>query len=444
MRRAFLAAVVAASGLLAAPAFANGRFPASNAIVFSPTNPDLVILRATYGVMLSYDYGKTWTWLCEDALGLPPTANEDPSIGITANESVVVGISKGLEVSTDTGCDWTFETQPGLGGQLIKDLVVRPDTPHTILVVTSTEQQDADAGDAGNLYAQQVFISTNDGATWAPLGAPIDPTAIVTTIEVAASDPQRLYVSTFRNVTPRTASVFVSTNAGTTWTEYPTPALNQLTETSVYIAAVDPNNADLVYARSEGSSRLFVSSDGAHTWQVAFSLDDEMLGFALSQDGSTVYLGGANSGLFMAPSSTLQFQQISSIDVECLATHGADLWACSDEKSGFIGGVSHDDGATFTSTLQLNGISGPIVCAAADATASQCVGAAYQSMCANLGGCLVADAGAEGGVVEAGTGRGSATARSSCGCAVVGGGSAAGALCATLVGLLALRRRNRT
>jgi MYXO-CTERM domain-containing protein len=447
VRSAFLAAAaaaLAASALLAAaPARANGRFPASNTIVFSPSNQDLLMVRTTYGILPSQDYGTTWTWLCEDSLGLPPTSNEDPNITLTAGNAVVVGISHGLEVSPDTGCTWTFSSMSGLAAQNVKDLVLRPDAPHTVLAVTSTYEVDAGNPDGGNLYTQQVFATTDDGVTWAAQGTPIDPTVIVTTIEIAANDPQRIYVSAYKDVTPRTTWLIASTDGGMTWTEYPITAFDPTQETAVYIAAVDPQNEDLVYVRSEGASRLFVSSDGGHTFQAVYSLQDQMLGFALSQDGSKVYLGGANTGLFMAARGTLQFQQTSSIHVQCLATHGSDLWACSDEVSGFVAGVSQDDGATFTAKLHLNGISGPIACSAST-TAGQCTGALYQAMCANLGGCLEGGAG-DGGTQEGpdGGASGSTPSKSSCGCTVVGGGGAAGAVAAALIALVAAGRRRR-
>src|SRR5271167_3521237 len=79
--RATAAVILGALGALPArPASANGRIPAANRIVLSPTNPNLVIARATYGILPSYDTGRTWTFLCEDALGLPQMATEDPAI----------------------------------------------------------------------------------------------------------------------------------------------------------------------------------------------------------------------------------------------------------------------------------------------------------------------------------------------------------------------------
>jgi len=473
VRNALLAAAAGALVLSASvPAAANGRFPASNQLVFSPSDPNLVVLRTTYGILFSHDYGKTWTWLCEDVLGLPATSQQDPSLGLTQTNALVAGIAPqssdvGLWVSPDTGCSWN-----GIGGALvnqnIKDLVVRPDAPHVVLALASTYSPDAGV-DGSTGYDTQVFQSTDDGATWSPLGTPIDPGVIVETIEVAASDENRIYVSGVRGEgATRTGSLFVSTDQGMTWTEHATP-FDPNTEAGVFIGAVDPTNADRVYVRSEGESRLFVSSDGGNTFTVPLSTKYEMLGFALSQDGSQVYVGNKEQGLFAASSTSLAFQQVSNIHVQCLRTHGKDLWACSDEPSGFIAGLSTNGGASFTPKLHLLGISSAIACAA-DAAAAQCTTTNYSDtppqnpfdgLCANLGACYggdpsspleqacteagvcpPADGGAEGGAGDGGaTAPGSGGSKSSCGCSVVGGGGAAGFALAAALALMTVRRR---
>jgi hypothetical protein len=445
--------------LSASPAAANGRFPASNQLLFAPGNPGLVVLRTTFGIALSRDGGATWQWLCETALGLPPTSSDDPSLGITASGALLAGIYKGLEVSSDTGCNWAF-AGGALAKQLVTDLAVRPNDAHSAVALAST--YGATAGpDGGPGYATQVYETTDDGATWSPLGARIDPTVVTTTIDVAASDPQRVYVAGFRLPTaanaPNAPVLFVSTDRGAHWTDRELPALEN--ETAAYIAAVDPGDADVVYLRTEGlpamppnstQSRLFVTRDAGQTVQAALTLHSPMLGFALSPDGAKVYAGSAADGLFVAPSASVTtpgtFRLASPLHVLCLAARGADLWACSDEASqpvGFIAGVSHDDGATFTPVLHLNGLAAPIACGA-DAAAAQC-SAQFSSLCDNLGGCTALDAGAEGGGGDGGPAQADAgatgpAAKSGCGCTMVGADARAGGL-AALVGLLAIRLR---
>jgi hypothetical protein len=398
-----LAAVVCAVLLQdARSAQANGRFPAANEIVLSPTDPNLIVARATYGILPSFDHGATWTFLCEDALGLPQGSDYDPAVGLTANQSLVLGLllPPGLEVSPDTGCNWNCAGGL-LANQSITDLAVRPNAPDTVVALASTVFVD----DAGGGQYTQVFQSTDDGAHFAPLGSALDPAVLVTAIEVAPSDPHRLYVCGGRGFGPtRTASLFVSIDDGATWTER-VPPLDLANESAFYIGGVDPSNADLVYLRSGGigtsglgHSRLLVTSDAGQSFQSVLTLTGEMLGFALSPDGSTVYAGSVEDGLLSGDRTSLTFSRRSSIHVQCLAArqsaNGLELWACADDASGFFVGLSTDGGSTFTSKLQRAGVERAIPCASqatgtvacgADANAAQCAGGPFQQLCGTVG-----------------------------------------------------------
>jgi photosystem II stability/assembly factor-like uncharacterized protein len=472
-------ALLAVGLLRAAPARANGRFPSSNQIVFSPSDPNLIVLRATFGILVSRDGGATWTWLCEDALGIPSSFQEDPAVALTASSALVAGLSQGLHVSPDTGCNWAYAASP-LAQQVVSDVVVRRDAPDTVLAGISALAQDAGAADAAVSYQNQLLQSTDDGATWAPLGVPFDPRLIVTTFDVAPSDPNRLYAAGFfGTASARSFWLAISKNAGAAWTEVALP-LDPATEQEPFVAAVDPTNADRVYVRSQGSpSRLFVSNDGGQTFQVAFSLLNAITGFALAPDGSTVYAGSFKDGLYLSTPPGSAFQKVSSLQVGCLAARGGELWACSAETSGFVVGVSTDRGATFTPRLHLPDIRGPIACGA-DATAaacgtatsafanlcyalSECFGtgplpAEYEGgrpapmaelcragpscPCQALGSCVSADAGSG---ADAGAPPASAHPGKGCGCSMVSlaGGESASAFvaCSALLAAAARRRR---
>jgi hypothetical protein len=415
LRRALCVTAIAAGLLVASrPAAANGRFPAANQIYFSPANANLVVLRATFGIVISHDAGASWVWLCEDALGLSSVSNEDPSLGLTGGGALVAGVSWAMEVSPDLGCTWSV-----LGGSLldkdIVDVAVRPDAPHSIVALQSSYTLDAGTG-GGTGYVTQVFESVDDGASWSPIGVPIDPTVVASTIDVAATDPNRLYVSAHRLATeagPATASLFVSIDKGKTWVERPLPALDPAAESGVFIGAVDPTNADIVYLRSAGtqnaasvqSSRLFVTRNAGQSFQVALTLTGQMLGFALSPDGTSVYVGGPNDGLLAATSAQVgppgAFTSVApKLVVQCLAARGSELWACSTEPSGFVAGVSSNAGASFTPKLHFGDIQTPIQCAA-DAAAAQCSGVPFQLLCRMFGDCPMPDAG-PGGQSDAG------------------------------------------
>ncbi|HTB75043.1 MAG TPA: hypothetical protein VK762_17455 [Polyangiaceae bacterium] len=471
-----IAAALCVSAVLSATgAAANGRYPASTQVVFSTdsTDPALVVVRTTYGLLVSRDGGATWRWVCEDALGVPSVSVEDPSIALTANDALLVGLFEGLEVSQDAtggaphtlGCNFGCVGGP-LAGQSIVDLAGVPGSPHTALALSSTYVWD-DAGDNATLDSR-VWQTPDDGVSWSQVGAAFDPTVSLTTLDVAASDPRRLYLSGTRAFgSGRTASLFVSTDGGDTWTERPLP-FDPATEVSVYIGAVDPRDADRVYVRSSGVSRLFVTSDAGRSFEVPLTLTGQMLGFALSADGTEVYAGSIEDGLLVAQAAgdvigALAFRKTSSIHVQCLATRGPELWACSDSASGFAVGVSMNDGAAFTPKLQPSGLSSPVACApnaqgpfacGATANASQCGGETFEAVCASLGGCgpdagLGASEGEDASAAGAPRLTGDASTQAvlaptpSCGCTMVPGRGTteAGAACA--VAVVAMRRRRR-
>lgn len=447
-------------------ASANGRFPQSNAIVFSPHDPNLVVTRATFGLLISHDDGVTWPWVCESAIGF--SAQEDPSYGLTEADALVGGLWEGVSVSPDTGCNWAF-AGGALAGAHITDLVVRVDDPHTVLVLTGTWIPSAPAPEGGDIYYQsQVFESTDDGAHWSALGVPIDPSVTVSTLEVAPSDPTRLYVSGTRGSgAGLTGQLFVSTNSAASWTERAVPLIPS-SESGFYIGAVDPTNSDLVYLRTDSQSRLLVTTNAGESFQVssfvgadggtATSLTGAMYGFAISPDGSKIYAGGTGGdGLFVGARGGTNLVHQSDIDVDCLAarlapmTETTELWACSDQTSGFVVGVSTDDGVTFTPKFQLNQVDGVLECSA-EASAASCE-AQYPAQCKVLRGCAGSDGGEDGGVgageargtpddAQAGTDRAPGVARSSCGCSVAGGTIEAWFV-AFAAGALALLRRRR-
>jgi hypothetical protein len=397
MLRLYGAAATALTLAVDRPCQANGRFPAATQLVFAPADSGLVALGATYGILLSRDEGASWSYICEDVIGISPSSDEDPALAVMADRTIVAGDYAGLSASADLGCNWTCQGGP-LTALPVVDLAVRPNAPDTaVALVSAYEVSDSSAYNIRSL----VFETTDDGRSWGLIGSPLPNDLVVSTIDVAKPDPARLYVSGVRGVgSTASAWLYISTDRATTWSgfELPAVAFDPTQESGVYIGGVDPQHAGRLYVRSKavasgGRSRLTavdVISDGTPTFRSLHAFDvgpgpdftGEMLGFALAPDGSEVYVGSENDGLWAASSNDFAFRQRSSIPITCLATRGAELWACSVGTGGFVLGASSDDGVTFTPKLSTVGaLTGPRACApdvsgagcGASQNASQCV-----------------------------------------------------------------------
>ena len=64
-----LRAIVLALLLLPRLAYAHGKYPAVTAVVAHPSDAKTMALRSTYGIVVTRDGGKTWRWVCEEAVG---------------------------------------------------------------------------------------------------------------------------------------------------------------------------------------------------------------------------------------------------------------------------------------------------------------------------------------------------------------------------------------
>jgi hypothetical protein len=352
-------------GLLVVPeARANGRFPASNAVLFDPHDPKTIYVRVTFGLLASHDSGQTWHWVCERAIGF--SGIEDPTYLVTPKGTLVAGTFSGVSVSHDGGCTWEFSGKDQ--SPLVSDLAMRPDG--TIVGIVSTYAK------AGS-YNNKVIVSKDDAGTFAASGGTLDPTLLLESIEVTPSDSNRLYISAVRGEgEARTAAFLVSVNDGMSWVERPALELVK-GETAAFIANVDPKNADRVYVRTAGApeakTRLLVTDDAGKTWRKVFESPSPLLGFALSEDGSKVFIG-AKEGVQIADSTALQFTRGSSIEVQCLAVNGTTTWACSTERSGFFVGSSTTGAKSFEARVHLEEIKGPLECPAETNVAKICTG----------------------------------------------------------------------
>jgi photosystem II stability/assembly factor-like uncharacterized protein len=383
MMRSLAGAASCALTLLAGrSAIGNGRYPLADQIVIDPQNPAHVVARATFGLLDSDDAGQNFRWICETAIGY--FGVEDPPIAVTANGSIVVASSKGLSVSADGGCSWI--RNPGLTGTWFGvDVTIVPARPHEALAVLSNFNDGA--------YTVSVVRTVNDGASWDEVVSSFGADFLATTIEVAPSDPDRVYVS--GKTLPDGAAVIVrSDDGGRTWRRF---SVDLRGAYSIFIGAVDPRNADVVYLRTHAdeTGRVLVSNDGAAAFREVWQAPDDPAGFALSSDGSVVAVGGSAVGISVASTADFAFRKTSNVGVYCLTFWGEKLLVCTKEAiDRFSIGVSGDLGEHFEALLHLPDVQ-PRGCPR-DASAGICA-LDWEDIAATIGadaGTRVGDAGA--------------------------------------------------
>ncbi|HVZ88629.1 MAG TPA: hypothetical protein VHG72_16780 [Polyangia bacterium] len=323
-----------------------------------PADPRHIVVRATFGLLQSFDAGSTWSWICEEAVSAGGL--QDPEIIVTTGGRIDMGLPDGVAVGDRSGCQWT--RVPGLANDDVIDLVGNATDPATVYAVAAVTINGAFNG---------LVAGTAAGMSWATDGALL-PDTYPLTIESAPSRPQRLYVGA-EDGNLETGFIDVSDDGGASWTIHDSP----VGVDSVYLSAVDPYDPDRVYLRSyfpQGS--LYISEDGANTWSLIDESDVPMTGFALSPDGEQLAVGGASGFTIFTRiaadgGSTFAVTMASSLPVNCLTWTAGGLFACADEATaGFTIGLSSDGGATFTPLLRLAELT-PVSCVA-DASTAPC------------------------------------------------------------------------
>jgi photosystem II stability/assembly factor-like uncharacterized protein len=273
-------------------------------VVFDPINP-LIVYAGTgewgsnHGdVCKSFDGGFTWRVVGHPKSGLPDGQTYhlvvDPAGTAQARRLYVTVAGAGLYASDDSAETWRASGN-GLPGNAIADLGLVPGTG-TLLVLLPGQQ-----GSAGGLYC-----SNNRARSWQRLGQQTwaDPKALA----VSASDPLRLYVAARDKGTSdgefSPGGVYASRDGGQTWAHV-------LKDPFIQAVAVDPSNADIVYAGGMDhpfhddalGSGVQYSRDGGKTWQ---SLNDNSLTVRKIQTitldthhPALLYVGSSGNGVFV-------------------------------------------------------------------------------------------------------------------------------------------------
>jgi photosystem II stability/assembly factor-like uncharacterized protein len=365
-------------------------------LIVDPGDPNHLVMRATFGTLVSNDQGLHWSWICEAAVGY---MSGDPAITVLAGGDMLHAFLGNIIRSKDQGC--SFEPVPfSVEGRFAVDVTLDPGDPSHVWVLAS--------GLLGRRQASMLDVGLSASA---PILVAED--FVPNTIEVARSRPERIYVVGFNARFEST--LLASDDRGQSWQAHPIALYSAL---PMYLSAVAPADPDTLYVRVDDTSdHLLVSHDGGVSFVEVLTVPGEMLGFALSPDGSRVAAGGPGVPLQVASTAELAFAPAAEIEsLRCLTWAQAGLFACAQESlDNWTLARSIDGGASFAPLWHLQDLV-PLECDAASSTGSVCprdwldvsaqIGAELvpsddppapqPSPAAERDGCAVGDAGAGG------------------------------------------------
>ncbi len=411
-----LVAIAVFALLLGTPriASANGRYPQATQLVQDPRDAKRLWLLTTYGLLTSANGGETWHWICEEALGFSSSSVFDPTFAVHEDGTLMIGLLTGLRTSASQGCAWQ-DAVPAIKGNFVLDVTVHArEKRRSLALVSYGETAD---GAAKVRYVNQIWKSADNGKTFTLLAENLPANVFSSTLEVAPCDPSRLYLTghVYETTSGETAPVlYRSKNEGKSWSQLPIPLPSG---TGTFIAAVHPERPDVLYVRSleraadgKVKSALLYSQDAGSKWRSVFTGEAPMMGFALSLDGSEVFVGlgdpgdrqtstrAGSLGLWRASTSAFEFQKVFDKSVSCLLATREGLYACSRlAKEGFDLGFSTDGGRTFKTLQRRDAIAGPLPCPHETGFDAVCPSYLWQDLCKRTLGCSSTTATADGG-----------------------------------------------
>lgn len=362
MKRILCSALLLAALCARSNAFANGRFP--NAQQLREPAAGTLVVAGTYGLLVSGNAGSDFEFVCESALFGKALMGSwvDPLLETLPDGTIVSGSQNGLRVSRDRGCsfatDFTLPHDASFVGAgpdanapkgTVVDVCPGYDSTSSLVALTTLHADD------GSIVEHRIYKSADGARSWSALPKPLEKSQLgtVLTIDVAPSDPNRLYVS---GSTAGQSLLAVSSDGGKSYSVAPIAIDDADGVLGAYIAAVSPTDPDRVYVRV---SRKSLADDGSDTWDDSLLVSDDagahfrdvlrkqaaLLGFALSPDGKDVLAGYGDPmvapvvtsddalGLYAAKSDALVFaQRVPNLAVSCLRWTATGVYACAKEN----------------------------------------------------------------------------------------------------------------
>ncbi|HXI59416.1 MAG TPA: hypothetical protein VNO55_25290 [Polyangia bacterium] len=348
-----LAGVLAGLALVAGVAVpsrarANGAFPDSLQLLLPADRPQQIIVSTTFGLIISDDNAKTWSWTCEQDNTMNAGLYQ---VGPPSQNRLYALSADGLAFSDDVSCTWTL-AGGALDTALTTDSFVDRSDPLRVLAIG--------VPDNAAMATPEVFVSSDGGTTFGPsiYKAPAD--SGLTGVEIARSDPKVIYLAMF--TTPGFHPKLVRTADGGAHWDPPIDLEPSLGANGFRIIAVDPANPNKIFLRVQAGLHniLAISEDGGRTIQTPITVDT-LTAFVRLASGTILVTGQTNmAGVgFRSTDGGKTFQPWTNVpNVRALAERDGKLYISADNtKDGFALAMSTDAGATLHPLLTFDKVS---------------------------------------------------------------------------------------
>jgi photosystem II stability/assembly factor-like uncharacterized protein len=240
------------------------------------------------GNFLSADGGHTWTVASKGYTGAQV---RDVAVDPADASRVFAAARSGLFVSADAGSNWTGLNAP----------------PNNVLewYAVALDPTDSQHVLAASNWTGRIERSRDGGQTFVSLGIRPNDSVAYRAFAFAPSDARRVYAGTSAFYSAGTfddrmeaGGVFVSSDGGATWME-----ANDATSTTANVIdlAVDPQDADVVYAAT-GNLGLLKTTDAGRTWTaVSQGLASDLCALSVAvhpEEAGVVYAGFDAVGIY--------------------------------------------------------------------------------------------------------------------------------------------------
>jgi len=338
--------LVALLVLWATPALAHGGLPETSNVTLRPGHENDIIVGATFGALISRDKGQSWRWICPEGMAIGAWRPE--RYYWLGSGEIIAATGNALVSSKDNGCSWS--THPFFKETWATSLTVHP-TDERLMYITT-----------GKPYVPNgIYRSEDGGETWKEL-VPVNADTRYSTLRIAPSNPQRLYVS---GQDLNGLFLLRSDNAGTTWTRVPQPFSQFQSPYDFVVMVVSPLSADVLWAKvsAQGNSYFLKSTDAGATFVSQLDVPDVFTGAETSADGRTAWVA-TPSNLYRGRDGE-GFSSLTLPNGNACATRvGNVLYGCgSSWLHEWALATSTDEGNTWQPIFGLTGIQGAHVCA---------------------------------------------------------------------------------